>query len=79
MARHQSLDLPRLLGFDLADTSGGAGRLVDGLIAELVERRDDARGRRDFETSARIRERLHKLGVELADPREGTRWHIARR
>jgi cysteinyl-tRNA synthetase len=77
--RDTVVELAGVLGFDVADTAGGDGHLVDGLIAELVALRDEARGRRDFATSDRIRERLHKLGVELADLREGTRWHIARR
>ena len=77
--RDTVVELAGILGFDFADAAGGDERLVDGLIAELVALRDEARGQRDFATSDRIRERLHKLGVELADSREGTRWHIARR
>jgi cysteinyl-tRNA synthetase len=77
--RDTVLELAGILGFDFADTAGGDERLVDGLIAELVALRDEARSQRDFATSDRIRERLHKLGVELADSREGTRWHITRR
>jgi cysteinyl-tRNA synthetase len=77
--RDTVVELAGILGFDFADTAAGDERLVDGLIAELVALRDDARSQRDFATSDRIRERLHKLGVELADSRDGTRWHIARR
>jgi len=77
--RDTVVELAGILGFDFADAAGGDERLVDGLIAELVALRDEARGQRDFATSDRIRERLHKLGVELADSREGTRWHIVRR
>jgi len=77
--RDTVVELAGVLGFDLADTGERDERLVDGLIAELVALRDEARVQRDFATSDRIRERLHKLGVELADGREGTRWHIARR
>jgi len=77
--RDTVVELAGILGFDVADAGRGDERLVEGLIAELVALRDEARVQRDFATSDRIRERLHKLGVELADSREGTRWHIARR
>jgi cysteinyl-tRNA synthetase len=79
VVRDTVVELAGILGFDFDEPVGGGERLVDGLIAELVALRDEARGQRDFATSDRIRERLHKLGVELADSREGTRWHIARR
>jgi cysteinyl-tRNA synthetase len=73
------VELAGVLGFDFAESTGGDEQLIDGLIGELVVLREEARGQRDFATADRIRDRLHKLGVELADGRDGTRWHLARR
>ncbi len=77
--RDAVVELAGVLGFDFAETGAADQRLIDGLVAELVTLRDEARSQRDFATSDRIRERLRKLGVELADSRDGTRWHVARR
>ncbi len=73
------VELAGVLGFDFAESAGGDEQLVDGLIGELVALREEARGQLDFAAADRIRDRLHKLGVELADGRAGTRWHITRR
>ena len=73
------VELAGVLGFDFVEATGGDERLVNGLIGELVSLRDEARDQRDFATADRIRDHLHKLGVELSDGREGTRWRIVRR
>jgi cysteinyl-tRNA synthetase len=78
-ARDAVTELTGVLGFDFAEVTGGDQQLVDGLVGELVALRDEARSQRDFATSDRIRDRLHKLGVELEDSRDGTRWYLARR
>ncbi|MBW3604716.1 MAG: cysteine--tRNA ligase [Actinobacteria bacterium] len=72
------LELAGVLGFDFAETAATDQRLIDGLVGELVALREEARQQRDFATSDRIRERLHKLGIELVDARDGPRWHLAR-
>jgi len=48
-------------------------------LAALLTKRDDARKRRDFEESDRIREQLLAQGVELEDTPTGTRWKRTRR
>jgi cysteinyl-tRNA synthetase len=78
-ARDAVTELAGVLGFDFAEEARGDQQLVDGLVGELVALRDDARSQRDFATSDRIRDRLHKLGIELEDSRDGTRWYLARR
>jgi cysteinyl-tRNA synthetase len=49
----------------------------ESLIELLLEVRDAARARKDFETSDRIRSRLQELGVRIDDRRDGTRWRRA--
>jgi cysteinyl-tRNA synthetase len=78
-ARATVVELAGVLGFDLAQSAAADHALIDGLIGELLELRADAREQRDFATADRIRERLSKLGVEIEDTRDGTRWHQARR
>ncbi len=44
------------------------------LVNLLVEMRDEARKKSDWETADRIRDRLGKIGVILEDTAEGTKW-----
>ncbi|HKI02641.1 MAG TPA: cysteine--tRNA ligase [Thermoanaerobaculia bacterium] len=43
-------------------------------IDRLVQERNDARGRRDFATSDRVRDELAARGIVLEDTPQGTRW-----
>ncbi|VVC04944.1 Cysteine--tRNA ligase [Candidatus Burarchaeum australiense] len=47
------------------------------LIELLIELRDDARKRKDFEASDKIRNRLRQLGVALEDSGGKTKWKIS--
>jgi cysteinyl-tRNA synthetase len=76
-ARATVVELAGVLGFDLArSASTDHTSLIDGLVGELLALRAAAREQRDFATADRIRERLSKLGVEIEDTRDGTRWHL---
>lgn len=48
----------------------------DDLIALLLEIREDARSRKDWDTSDKIRDRLKELNIEIQDTREGATWKI---
>ncbi len=56
--------------------SGSAER-ESGLISLLIEMRKDARARKDFAASDRIRDQLKALGVVLEDGKAGTTWKVA--
>jgi cysteinyl-tRNA synthetase len=72
-------ELSGVLGFSLEREEGSDAELVDGLVAELVALRAQARSQKDFATGDRIRARLAELGIAREDTTEGTRWHRLRR
>ena len=50
--------------------------LTAQLMDLILEVRQDARQRKDWETADKIRDRLEKLNVELQDSRTGTTWKV---
>jgi len=48
--------------------------ILDGLVKEFIRMRAEAKAKKDFATSDRIREQLKVLGIELMDTKEGTTW-----
>ncbi len=48
-------------------------------LAALIAERDEARKRKDFDESDRLRKLLLSLGVEVEDTPKGTRWKRVRR
>ena len=55
---------------------GGNVAQRDQLIALLLEVRQEARSRKDWDTSDKIRDRLKELNIEIQDTREGATWKI---
>lgn len=49
-------------------------RLTEELIHLLIEIRLEARARKDWATSDRIRDQLKELGIQLKDGKDGTDW-----
>jgi len=47
---------------------------LDSGIDELIERREDARRKKDFATADRIRNELKAKGIVLDDAKDGVRW-----
>ncbi len=50
--------------------------LTEQLMNLILEVREDARQRKDWETADKIRDQLEQLNVELQDSRGGTTWKI---
>jgi len=46
-------------------------------VEQLIARRREARGRRDYAEADRLRGELNALGVTLEDTAEGTKWKLA--
>jgi cysteinyl-tRNA synthetase len=57
-----------------SEEGAGEPAMVDGLVQTIIGLRQDARARKDFATSDKIRDELGVLGIELKDGREGTSW-----
>lgn len=58
-----------------ADTvQDDSGELLNRLVTLLLDVRQDARQRKDWETSDKIRDRLKELNVEIQDTRQGATW-----
>lgn len=54
--------------------SGESAQVVDGLMQLVIEMRQDARARKDWPASDRIRDVLKALHIQLKDSKEGTTW-----
>jgi cysteinyl-tRNA synthetase len=55
-------------------TSGESAQVVDGLMQLVIEMRQDARARKDWPASDRIRDALKALHIQLKDSKEATTW-----
>ena len=68
--------VPDVLGLvDEIPVSSGE-KTVEGLMDMVLEVRREAKARKDFVTSDRIRDRLKELGVTIKDTRDGTEWSL---
>ncbi len=63
----------------LRATNTSQKKVIEGLLKILLEIREDARKRGDWEAADRIRENLTKLGVGLEDTPAGIRWYLTSR
>jgi cysteinyl-tRNA synthetase len=57
---------------------GPGAAIVAADIEKLIADRKEARARKDFKESDRIRDELAAMGVIIKDSKEGTTWEIAR-
>ncbi|HEY8418681.1 MAG TPA: cysteine--tRNA ligase [Limnochordales bacterium] len=60
-----------------AQASGAEAKLLEGVLALLLEVRQEARARKDWATADRIRDRLRELGIVVEDTPAGSRWKLA--
>ena len=72
------LDVLGLNPHDWPGQSGSAelATVIDGLVAALLEQRQEARARKDFATADAIRDGLDSLGVHIEDTPQGARWTL---
>mgnify|MGYP001369171656 CR=1 FL=1 len=66
-----------VLGLKDDSQAGDTGTaIIDGLMELIVDMRKDARDRKDWAASDKIRDSLKEIGVQLKDSKEGTSWVI---
>ena len=63
-----------VLGLKNEDESKNDDGVLDGLVKEFIRMRAEAKAKKDFATSDRIRDQLKVHGIELMDTKEGTTW-----
>ncbi|WP_456304154.1 cysteine--tRNA ligase [Acetobacter thailandicus] len=66
----------RLLGLFKENKLTSFQSVLGAFISDMLERRTEARDKRDFAEADRIRELLQTYGVTLEDTLQGTQWHI---
>ncbi len=66
-----------VLGLKQEATNAGDDTALDGLVGIFIQQRADAKARKDFATSDRVRDQLLALGIVLKDTKEGTTWERA--
>ncbi len=62
--------------WDSQEETSAALAAVDVLVQAELERREEARGRRDWALADEIRDRLKKAGIEVDDTPEGPQWSL---
>ncbi len=66
-----------VLGLRNEQRTGGDDKVLEGLVAEFIRLRAEAKARKDYAGSDAIRDRLLELGIALKDTKEGTTWSRA--
>ncbi|RYG02408.1 MAG: cysteine--tRNA ligase, partial [Chitinophagaceae bacterium] len=57
--------------FGLKDEAGNSGGRLNGVIELLIEIRKDAKSKKDYATSDKIRNQLQELGIAIKDEKDG--------
>ncbi len=68
-----------VLGIDIEQSEKGGvdiSERLKGVVELLLEIREDARKKRDYATSDRIRDRLAELGITVSDTKDGPTWTL---
>ena len=60
--------------FGLKEEDGNDDGSMDGVMNLVIDIRNDARTKKDFSTSDKIRDGLKNAGIQLKDGKEGTVW-----
>jgi cysteinyl-tRNA synthetase len=53
-----------------------ADDMIEKLVESLIERRSDARNRKDFAAADAIRDKLNQIGIVLEDKPDTTTWRF---
>ncbi|HMM12203.1 MAG TPA: cysteine--tRNA ligase [Bacteroidales bacterium] len=65
-----------ILGLTDDSATGSDEKTINGLMETILELRQEARSRKDFATSDKIRDRLARLSIVVKDGKEGSQWQF---
>lgn len=63
-----------ILGLTKENSSEKSNELVEELMKTILAIRQNAKNKKDFETSDKIRDELSKLNITIKDTKDGTTW-----
>ena len=66
-----------VLGLKREEAAHADDTALDGLVQEFIRMRAEAKARKDFAASDKVRDQLAALGITLKDTKEGTTWERA--
>ena len=66
-----------VLGLKQEAAAAGDDTAMDGLVKVFIQMRAEAKAKKDFAASDRLRDQLLALGIVLKDTKEGTTWDRA--
>ncbi len=66
-----------VLGLKREEAAQADDTALDGLVQEFIRMRAEAKARKDFAASDKVRDQLAALGITLKDTKEGTTWERA--
>ena len=72
----QQRPAPRLYIFGLTAEEGGGNEKLAGVMTLLLDMRQEAKARKEWSVSDRIRDRLSELGITVKDRKDGYDWEI---
>ncbi len=56
---------------------GGSGEVMDGVMNLILEIRNEAKSKKDFAVSDKIRNQLNAVGITIKDSKDGSTWEKA--
>ncbi|WP_408955484.1 cysteine--tRNA ligase [Natroniella sp. ANB-PHB2] len=65
-----------VLGIKLTNEASKGQQLVDSLVELLLDVREEAREKQEYQLADQIRDRLGELGVEVKDTPQGSQWKL---
>jgi len=75
-ARDTLLELLGVLGLDFTKKKGIDDTKINELMDIIINIRDKARNAKNYELSDEIRKKLRKVGIQIEDKAEASRWKI---
>lgn len=65
-----------IMGLKDETSAGENNEVLDALVKIIIDIRNDAKSKKDFATSDKIRDTLAKSGVQIKDGKDGVTWSV---